>query len=351
MQYSKTSVLYWRETWRGDTFGCQSLAVHKLGFDASNFESTARTSPQAKKPVSVNMNSSEAATAPTVAVIIVTYNSGKVLPRCLEALTAQTRTVESIIVIDNNSPDSSYLDSIRPPVTLVRNNSNDGFCGGNNIGYTLNGAYKYVLFLNPDAYLEREFIEKAIQWMERADNLRIGALTGTLLGFDLQQCRPTGRIDSTGIFQTWYGKWYDRRQGSAWTGNHSGIESENVPAICGALMFCRAKALEDVKLANGDIFDSRFFMYKEDIDLSLRLRRKGWRLEYVPQLLSYHCRGWKSRREMPARSKYLSARNELRVCFRHRTIGLPYSLLKYAYAVVGYTLFRMLRLLKGSTKT
>ena len=159
----------------------------------------------------------------------------------------------------------------------------------------------------------------------------VAILTGTLLGFDIKTSKPNGQIDSTGIFQKWYGKWYDRLQGSVTSKTLLQTTSESVPAVCGALMFCRALALRAVLIGGKEVFDETFFMYKEDIDLSLRLIRKGWRLIYLADLHCYHCRGWKSRKHMPRYFRYLSARNELRICPKNRWRGLVYSLCKFIF--------------------
>jgi GT2 family glycosyltransferase len=273
---------------------------------------------------------------PTVAIIIVTYASERVLGMCLDPLQAQTRRPDLVVVVDNDSPDPAYLDSVprRSPFRVVRERRNSGFCGGNNTGYALARDHKYVLFLNPDAFLSARFIEDALAWMELPQNADVGCVTGTLLGFDVASRAPTGKIDSTGIFQTRYGKWYDREQGSPWDAAAPRADSESVPAACGALMFCRTAALEQVALGKAEPFDSRFFMYKEDIDLSLRLRSGGWRIVYRPGLLCYHGRGWQDRASTTYRARYLSARNELRVCRRHRLPALPYSLAKYLFVVL-----------------
>jgi N-acetylglucosaminyl-diphospho-decaprenol L-rhamnosyltransferase len=274
----------------------------------------------------------------TVAVIIVTYDSGHVLGLCLEALQAQTRRPDLVVVVDSNSPNPAYLDSVprEQSFRVVRMSRNEGFCGGNNTGYALARGCEYVLFLNPDAFLSTRFIEEALAWMEQPGNADVGCLTGTLLGFDVEAQRPTGRIDSTGVFQHWYGKWYDRGKGSFRDTGATTLtgETEEIPAACGALMFCRTRALEQVALRAHEVFDSRFFMYKEDIDLSLRLRARGWRIVLQPQLLCHHGRGWQGRASASPRAKYLSARNELRVCWRHRWATLPYSLAKYLYVAL-----------------
>ena len=272
---------------------------------------------------------------PTVAVVIVTYNSGRVLDMCLECLRRQTRPADLIVIVDNDSPDPAYLEAVprTAPFKLERSATNRGFCGGNNIGYGHARGCKYVLFLNPDAFLGQDFLETAVHWMERSEHASVGCLTGTLLGFDVERREPTGRIDSTGIFQKRHGRWYDRGKGETFDATATAAV-EDVPAICGALMFCRTQALEAVLLGNREVFDERFFMYKEDIDLSVRLRARGWRLTYVPEFRCHHGRGWQSRAQSTHRSRYLSARNELRVCARNRWRGLPYSLAKFVYVAL-----------------
>jgi len=273
--------------------------------------------------------------SPTIAVIIVGYDSGRVLQRCLDCVLGQSRRADLIIVVDNRSPDPSYLDEI--PVTdairVIRLPHNAGFSHANNIAYASARECSYVLFLNPDAFLSERFLEDALARMEGSENSSVGCLTGTLLGFDVEHGRPTGLIDSTGIFQKWYGRWYDRGHGTQ-ASSTGASDTAELPAACGALMLCRVRALEEASLRPGVVFDPSFFMYKEDIDLSLRLRAKGWRIVHAPELLCHHGRGWQGRDVASYRARYLSARNELRICLRHRLRGLPYSVVKLMYVML-----------------
>jgi N-acetylglucosaminyl-diphospho-decaprenol L-rhamnosyltransferase len=252
----------------------------------------------------------------------------------MDSLMKQSRRPGTVIVVDNCSSDTSYLDFLNevPDCRLLKLPRNEGFCGGNNRGFALASGYEHILFLNPDAFLAEEFVEEAAAVMDDPVNSRVGALGGALLGFDVAEDRPTGKMDSTGIFQTWYGKWYDRGQGAAYSANdQESVSLESVPALCGALMFCRRKALEEVMIRETEIFDGTFFMYKEDIDLSLRLRRRGWIVAYCAYLHCHHGRGWSGRSAMAPFSKYLSARNELRLCLRNHAKGFAYSIIKFLY--------------------
>lgn len=267
------------------------------------------------------------------AVIIVTHNSQAYIDKCLESLQKQTRHPDRIIIIDSGSDDPTYLSRYQHTenVDLHLIKTNIGFCQGNNIGMAqLPFEVDYVLFLNPDAFLTPEFLGKAIQCMEAPSSSNVGVLTGLLLGYSYYENQATGTIDSAGIFQTWYGKWYDRSQGEVYTQQY--YQRESIPAICGALMFCRKKALDSVVLDGPhEVMDPSFYMYKEDIDLSLRLRQRGWMLIFEPQFIAYHCRGWnKDRTEVPRHLRLMSARNEMRLHARLYSPYVIYSALKYA---------------------
>jgi GT2 family glycosyltransferase len=266
-------------------------------------------------------------------VIIVTYNSQLHLPKALECLADQTHPPGQIILVDTGSTDRSYLSRYenRPEIQIVFAEKNAGYCKGNNIGMTcVAKECDYVFLLNPDAFLTKNYLEKAIAFMQDRNQQRCGAVTGVTLGYDIKADHPTGKYDTTGIFRTWYGRWFDRYQGKEYQPSLFS-KSEELPAICGAVFFCRKKALDAIRLEEEQIFDSTFYMYKEDIDLSIRLRKKGWSLFFVPELVAYHCRGWNSdRSKMPRQMRVCSARNELRIQVRLLSfIGIVYSAVKY----------------------
>lgn len=275
---------------------------------------------------------------PTCSVIIVTHNSESVIHRAMECLAQQIVRADQILLVDSGSKDRSYLSRYEqwPEVKIVFAGNDVGFCRGNNEGLKhVPQGTDYLFLVNPVAFLSPTFIEQAIGFMERPVNATCAILTGKVYGYDISKDVPSGRFDTTGIFQRWYGYWYDRGQGEDC---HDGLfnKIEEVPAICGALMFCRMRALEDVLLRDREMLDSSFFMYKEDIDLSLRLRALGWRLVYHPQLQAYHCRGWNpDRSKMPRMMRMLSARNELWIHLRTRSVlGILYSAMKYASVVL-----------------
>jgi len=260
--------------------------------------------------------------------IIVSHDSQKHLRKAVDNLLSATVTPERIVIVDSGSKDITYLTQFQgePRVRVILEDGDVGFCRGNNIGmqHIAEGS-DYILFINPDAFATENFLSEATSFMEKNDN--VGALTPSLLGYDIDTNKPTGLYDSTGIFRRWYGQWFDRDQGLPVTKKHTDIEA--IPAICGALMFCRKSALDQV-LINDEVFDSRFYMYKEDVDLSQRLTKKGWMLAFLPHLNVYHCRGWATNRKlMPKKFRLASARNDLRVNRGLGPIGVTYSAFKY----------------------
>lgn len=265
-------------------------------------------------------------------VLIVTYNSQPFLDQCIHCLKTQTTPPHRIVLIDTGSDNRSYLNAYAkdPRITILFAEKNAGFCRGNNLGYkAITDDSSYVFLLNPDAFVFPDFLEKAIAFLEDPKHAHYGAITGMTRSYTIQTRSPTELIDTTGIFRTWYGRWYDRGQGKSVV-DHPYNQAQDLTAICGAVFFCRKTALDSILYKNDLLFDPRFYMYKEDIDLSLRLKQKGWSLRYLPELEAYHCRGWNSdRKKMSRRFRLCSAKNELLVqCKTRNPIAIGYSLLK-----------------------
>jgi N-acetylglucosaminyl-diphospho-decaprenol L-rhamnosyltransferase len=252
--------------------------------------------------------------ATPIYVIIVTHNSSAFLEPCLVHLDKQTIPAQEVIVVDSGSSDTAYLQPLagREGYRLVTSD-NIGFGRANNLGMQmLRGAEEgMVVFLNPDTFLPPDFFAQAVGVLN--ENPMAGAVSGKLLAFDVLSMKATGKIDSAGIYRHWYGRWYDRGQGKQDQGQYDLIASPL--ALCGALLCCRLKALRPF---GETVFDPDFFLYKEDIDLCLRLRNNGWWLVYDPRLIAYHCRGWSRRRQSVAYALRLAAaRSEVLLCQKH----------------------------------
>lgn len=211
-----------------------------------------------------------------LSVVVVNYNGGDRLRRCLDALLAQRLDAEwEAIVVDNGSEDGSQelVRTVYPSVRLVEAGRNLGFAAGNNLGIR-SAEGREIVLLNDDAYPRSGFLV-ALHEAAAADPA-IGAVTAKLVFAD----RPAV-IQNAGCQLLSDGSVGERGAGEPDRGQYD--QREYVFGFCGAAALLRAEALADVGL-----FDRRFFMYYEDSDLSWRMRLRGWRVVYEPAAVVDH---------------------------------------------------------------
>lgn len=233
-----------------------------------------------------------------VSIIVVAHNDEADLPHSVSSALAQSGVRAETIVVDNDSSDGSCEAVWRTggnSVRLVKNSENIGFAAAMNLGIGLSSG-RYVLALNPDCRLEPRF---AAILAERLDGRPdVGSASGRLLRAEGAGLDPTGRLDSTGIYRTATGRHFDRGSGEEAAGRY--LAEEEVFGASGAAGFYRREALESARIMTG-VFDSDFFLYREDADLSWRLQSLGWKCLYVPEAVAYH-----RRRNLPDRRRRMS---------------------------------------------
>jgi GT2 family glycosyltransferase len=228
--------------------------------------------------------------AAAVAVVMVTFDPAPVLEAAVDALLLEPDPPRAVVIVDNASTQTASLDAVvarHPSVKVLRQPRNLGFCAANNIGCRAVPDAPYVLFLNPDAVVTPGMLDRAVRWMEAEPD--VAAVGPKLLQLDASTLQATGRLDSAGITQAWWGLISDRGQGERDEGQYDG-PPRDVPALCAAALLARRVALEHVA-PDGEVFDERFFMFKEDVDLCYRLSASGWRVVFAPELVAHHARG------------------------------------------------------------
>jgi GT2 family glycosyltransferase len=220
--------------------------------------------------------------APELSVVMVNHNDRTHLGECLSSL---TNTVEGIpfevIVVDNQSSDGSpeWLRLNFPRVRLITNTENVGFARGNNQGIRESRG-EYILLLNTDTILQSQAVQYLLE--ELRSNRRIGGVGPALL-FDKDRTQVSFGTKASffrEVFQKLVLNSYYR-----WRLKKGGDKRE-VGWLSAACLLTRRDILEKV-----DFFDERFFLYFEDIDLCVRIREKGYVLEYLPQAKVYHVGG------------------------------------------------------------
>ena len=217
---------------------------------------------------------------------------------------------------------------------IVNIGENIGFAAANNAAIKLGEKYKpdYFLLVNPDVFLPASWLENLLQVIGSLHVNNVGIFTVPLLGYDYEKDKPTGLIDSLGLNHTWFGRWFDISQGESATVLNKDLPPYEVLVACGALMLIHKDTIADLLEIDGYVFNESYFMYKEDIELSIRVRRHGKRIMMVPSAPVFHCRGWaKDRADSPYWARKISALNELKMHMKYYWRFLPYSFLKYFY--------------------
>lgn len=214
-----------------------------------------------------------------IGVVIVNWNSGAHLARCLASLAAQTSPAARVVVIDNDSRDGSLdpVPSAFPDYRLERLGRNAGFAEANNLGVATLDGCDWVFLLNPDAFPAATCLERLAQAI--AAYPRISAFT-PLIEHDRDPPQVASAGDACG------------RNGIA-THRWDGLDSlpvdtrdTEVFSGSGAALLIRRTAFDE---AGG--FDADYFCYYEDVDLGFRLQLLGHRCLFVPGAVVRHVGG------------------------------------------------------------
>lgn len=233
-----------------------------------------------------------------VAVQLLVWNGLKYLPGCLESLFKQTYKNFSLFVLDNGSTDGSreWLEKEqlagRYPFTLILNEGNSGFAPGHNRLFSLQEA-PYVLLLNQDIILEPDYLERLVSFLDLES--RAAVVSGLLYRWrKTPEENPV--IDSWGIRLLPNGRVIELGQGEEEIVVPT--SSRQVFGVSGALPLYRRSALQEIAEVPGEIFDSYFFAYKEDVDLAYRLRLGGFQAWVVSAAHAWHDRTVAGKKEL-----------------------------------------------------
>lgn len=231
----------------------------------------------------------------SISAILVNYNAGHLLRRCIESLQV-CPVVKEIIVVDNASHDGSLasLDDL-PQIQVIRNSKNLGFAAACN--QAIDRAHcDYLLFLNPDCSFTAGAVSPLLDCMEQSD--AVGMVGGLLINPDGteqgggRRAVPTpwrSFVRAFGLYR-FSGRWpklfydfYLHKQPLP----ERPIEVE---AISGACMLVKCEAMKSVGL-----WDEGYFLHCEDLDWCMRFRQRGWKIMFVPTAKITHVAGSCSR--------------------------------------------------------
>ena len=265
---------------------------------------------------------SERAVAAWTAVVI-NYNAGEHLAACVESISADdSAPPEHIIVIDNGSTDDSLARIATTQARIVHAARNLGYARAANLGISVSTT-PIVAVLNADLVFAHGLAQAMVTALESDPSVGVvGPRITTVDGTDYPSARKVPSFaTSVGHFTLGAIRPHNR-----WSREYRQMDADpaaerDVDWLSGAAMWFRREALDSV---GG--WDERFFMFLEDVDICVRLRKCGWAIGYRPSGSVVHVEGV-SRRSRPYRSTIAHHRSAYRFAAIHwrgtRRLSLP----------------------------
>lgn len=236
-----------------------------------------------------------------LSIIIVSFNTKKLLSSCIKSVFDHTNGVEfEITVVDNGSTDKSADEAKKLGVNVIENKQNLGFAAANNQGVEVSKG-KYVLFLNSDTEIYDNVLEEMVKWMDL--NPKAGAVTCGLKNIDGSLQATGGYFPSLPRVFSWMTiqdlpfvdniikPFHPYHSKSLFFKGSSFYKSEKeLDWVTGAFLLIS----KDVFRQTGG-WDEKFFMYVEDVDLCFRIKKLGYRIWFLPKWSITHLGGSSSK--------------------------------------------------------
>jgi len=212
-----------------------------------------------------------------VVVIIVTYNNRQQIGDCLQSVQNQTfKGGYQVVVVDNSSTDNTaqFVQKNFPAVILLQN-KNNGYAGGNNLGiiWAKNQGFSRVVLLNPDMIVAPDWLDELVKVAESSP--RIGMVQAKVLFFEEKY-----RINTIGNPLHFVG--------FSWSGGFKQLSSKYLNSVpisvaSGSSVLIKTELLDKIGL-----FNEKYFMYHEDVDLSWRTWLAGYQVYLAANAKAYH---------------------------------------------------------------
>lgn len=212
-----------------------------------------------------------------IGVVIVNYKSSLLTCRCIASLKECVRTALLTYIVVDNSPESEIDDitALHPDIVGICSIVNEGFAGGCNIGirYACRQKMDYIQLINPDVYVEQNFIGYLIRAMQKSPHAGMAA---PKILYD----NPSRNVwYGGGRMNWWLGgpvQIFDRR-------NDDKGEVQSMPFLSGCAMLLRTTSVSEV-----GTMDESYFLYYEDADYVQRFIKAGFGVVYVPEAEVLH---------------------------------------------------------------
>lgn len=267
-----------------------------------------------------------------VSVIIINWNGKTHLINCLTSLSKVSYKPVEVILVDNNSKDDSVssVQKIFPEVKIIRNKNNLGFCIANNIGFK-NAKGKYVLFLNNDTIVTKDFLSPLVEKLE--EKLQIGIVQPKIIFWGNKKLQSGAAFFTNTGFLYHFG--FGKNPDDSKYNQPTRIYNAN-----GACLFAKREAIEKVGL-----FDEDYFSYFEETDFCHRALLSGYEIWYEPKSIIYHLGMVDNSKHKSSLLVYNSFRNRIYTYLKNLSykslikilpVHLAFCLLSFAaYLVLG----------------
>jgi len=266
-----------------------------------------------------------------VSVIIVNYNTYRLLSECLETLYAQTIGIQfEVIVVDNASNDDSEknITKLYPQVKWLNSGSNIGFGRANNLGYSY-ASGKYIFLLNSDTLLANNAIKAFYDYAEMHINEQIGVLGCWLL-------------DRNGNINNSYGQFPSPRSETNYLLGKIRLNIKHlqrkgvidVDYVIGADMFIHREVFEKF-----EGFDSNFFMYYEETDLQYRMAKAGYIRRIIDQPQIIHFEGGSFTKKGLTFNRYMMAQRSYLYYIAKHYKGIKYITFRFFLCILRSFIF------------
>lgn len=237
-----------------------------------------------------------------VSIIIVNYNTEKLVIDCINSIINKTTNINyEIIVVDNNSdngsfnkiidtfPISSYINTNCLDIKFIRNEQNIGFGLANNEGFK-QAKGEYLFCLNPDTIIVNNAIKILYDFME--NNTECGACGGNLYDLNMKYVHSFGYGDDIKslLLRKSFLKFFFLREYikiKKYEKNIDRTKLQEVNHLTGADLMLRSNIMKNE--IGG--FSKNFFMYFEETELEIRLKRAGYKIFFVPDAKIIHLEG------------------------------------------------------------
>lgn len=251
-------------------------------------------------------------------IIIVNWNAGHHLRDCLDSVVTAKRDgfmLSRVVVVDNASTDGSAdgLEYSDLPLTVIKNPENRGFAAACNQGAAGTHA-DYLLFLNPDTRLYPNSLSAPIIFMEQPDHAQVGISGITLLDETGKPSTACARFPTLTIFVSemlGLPRVFPQVFPPHTMLSKELLHSREVDQVMGAFFLIRRKLF-----VNLGALDERFFVYFEEVDLSLRAKELGYTSYYLSNVAAYHA-GRVCSQQVPSAALFYSLSSRFKYACSH----------------------------------